>query len=155
MDHFHSVLLEINMLVLCRRERRKKLQKNHSSPEMAIRLSGSTAWPLSSIKTWEKCPGGNSAEANLIKRYTKFLNTCRNILLPRKHYLPQAPSSMCANGLFPLNDMKILCIKINKISPTPYLPFKGSTHFFPTSHVVKNSENCDPWSSCSNHTEER
>ena len=40
--------------------------------DMAMRASGSTAWPASSMKTWVKWSKGKSAEASLQRKRNAF-----------------------------------------------------------------------------------
>lgn len=46
----------------------------HHSPAMATTLSGSTAWPHSSMKTWEKNPGGKLADTSLEERWNEAVS---------------------------------------------------------------------------------
>lgn len=65
--HVSIFLTEIWTMLQNTREGERDTGKPYT-PAIATKLSGSTAWPDSSMKTWEKCPRGKSAETNLAER---------------------------------------------------------------------------------------
>ena len=62
-------------------------------PATAIRASGSTAWPASSMKTWLKWPGGKFAEASLSKECEHHLHFIVLGILNDK----RSPCSVCSS----------------------------------------------------------